>query len=319
MLAFAYKVLPYPFRRFFPLTRDVSRISRTVRFWLRMRMLVKPYGRGVWCILFRDILQSGETAVGALARLYEYRELIHVLIARELKIRYRGAVLGFLWSFLNPLIFMSVYVLLFSVYMRLPVEHYPVFLLTGLLPWLWFSGSLSEATGSIIVNGSLVKKVRLPSEVFPLVSIGAHFVHLLLSLPILLLFLFAFGVGVSWTALWLPVVLLVQFVLTFGLALLSSSLAVRFRDLLHILPNLLTIWLFLTPVFYPSAVVPDAFKPLLLVNPMAHVIGAYQSILFYHAVPDLGGLLGAGALAALVYGLGHLVFEANTDLFAEEV
>lgn len=261
----------------------------------------------------------GLAAAAALVRLYESRELVQVLIARDLKIRYRGAALGFLWSFVNPLVFMSVYVVLFAFYMRLPVENYPAFVLSGLLPWLWFAGSLTEATSSIIVNGSLVKKVRLPSEVFPLVSIGAHLIHFLLSAPILLLFLVAFGVRPAWTALWLPAVMGVQFLLTFGLALMSSALAVRFRDLLHILPNLLTVWLFLTPVFYPPALVPDAFKVVLVANPMAYVITAYHAILFHRTAPDLGALLAVGVLGLALCALGQVVFEANQDLFAAEV
>ena len=258
-------------------------------------------------------------AVSIVARLGQYRELIEVLIARELKIRYRGTALGFLWSFLNPLIFMSVYVLLFSVYMRLPVANYPAFLLAGLLPWLWFSGALAEAAACIIVNGSLVKKVRLPSEIFPLVSIGAHFVHFLLSLPVLVAVLFALGVRVSWAVLWLPVVFLPQFLVTFGCALLVSALAVRFRDLLHIFPNVLTVWLFLTPVFYPPALIPDSFKVLLLVNPMAPLITAYRSILFDRTAPDPVGLLTATVIALGLYVVGQAVFSANQDLFAMEV
>jgi lipopolysaccharide transport system permease protein len=266
-----------------------------------------------------SIRSAGRAAAAAVEQLYRSRELIEVLVARELKIRYHGTALGFLWSFLNPLIFMSVYVILFSVYMRLPVEHYPAFVLTGLLPWLWFSGSLGDATACIIVNGSLVKKVRLPAEVFPLVSIGAHLVHFLLSVPILFIFLLTFGIRPGWSVLWLPAVLAVQFLVTFGLALMSSALAVRFRDLLQVLPNVLTVWLFLTPIFYPPALVPDAFKPLLVVNPMAHIAGAYHRIFLEGAAPDPGGVLAVGVLGLALCALGHLVFEANQDVFAAEV
>ncbi len=248
-----------------------------------------------------------------------YRDLAQVLIARELKIRYRGAVLGFLWSFLNPVIFMSVYVLLFSVYMRAQIEKYPAFLLTGLLPWLWFSGALSDATSSIISNAGLVKSVRLPSEIFPLISVGAHLAHFLLSLPILLLLLFAFGIVVSWPVLLLPVLLLIQFVLTLGLALVSAGVATRFRDVLHILPNLLTLWLFLTPVLYPVDLVPEAFKFLLVVNPMSYLIVAYQDVLFRHAAPSLPGLLIASLMAVVALGVGQTTFGTRKAMFAEEV
>jgi lipopolysaccharide transport system permease protein len=255
----------------------------------------------------------------ALVRLWRVREVVQVLVARELKARYRGAALGFLWSFLNPLVFLSVYVLVFSVYMRIGMEDYPAFLICGLLPWMWFSASLAESSRTILDNRALVKRVALPSEIFPLVSIGSHLVHLLLSLPVLIVLLLALGVGLAWTALLLPAVLLVQFVLTFGIALVCASLAVRFRDLLQIVPSLLTLWFFVTPVFYPASLVPAEFRPLLALNPMAHLIEAYQDILFYQRVPDLGrlALLAAGAL--LVVAVGARIFDARRELLVEEI
>lgn len=262
---------------------------------------------------------STSTRWVAVRRLYQNRQLIQVLVARELKIRYRGAVLGFLWSFLNPIIFMLVYILIFSVYMRVDVENYPAFLLTGLLPWLWFSGGLIEATTSIISNSSLVKSVQLPSEIFPLVSISTHFAHFLLSIPILLLLLFAFGINISWKGLLLPPILLVQFVLTFGLALITSALATRFRDILHIVPTLLMVWFFMTPVLYPADLIPAAFKFLLIANPMAYLITAYQDILFRQVPPSFTPLLAVAVGALAIWAIGHLTFQAHKDIFAEQV
>ena len=254
-----------------------------------------------------------------LLRLWRWRAAIEVLIARELKVRYRGAALGFLWSILNPLVFTGVYVLVFSVYLRIDVDNYPAFVLCGLLPWTWFAASLTEGTRSIIDNRALVKRLPMPSAIFPLVSIGSNLAHFLLSMPVLIVWLLAFGVGLSWRLLLFPVVLLVQFLLTFGLALACASLAVRFRDLLQIVPNLLTLWFFITPVFYPEHMVPPPFRGLLLLNPMAPLITCYQDILYHRRAPDLLPfafllVLGIAALAA-----GSLVFEARRELFVEEV
>lgn len=251
--------------------------------------------------------------------LWRFRAAIQVLIARELKVRYRGAALGFLWSFANPLIFMSVYVLVFSVYLRIDVERYPAFVLCGLLPWTWFAASLTEASRSIIDNRALVKKVALPSAIFPLVAIGANLAHFLLSLPVLFVLLLGLGVRLSWSVLLLPVVLFVQFLLTFGLALTCSSLAVRFRDLLQIVPNLLALWFFVTPIFYPERMVPEGFRALLLINPMAPLIKLYQQILYEGRAPDpraLGLLLLLGVALVLV---GDRVFVARREFFAEEI
>jgi len=254
-----------------------------------------------------------------LAQLWKFREVIQVLIGRDLRARYRGAALGFLWSVLNPLAFMLVYVLLFSVYMRIEVDHYAAFLLCGMLPWTWFAGSLNEASRSILDNRALVKKVALPSEIFPLATIGSGLVHFVLSLPVLLLLLLVLGVGIGWPLVLLPGVLLVQFVFTYGVTLITSAVAVRFRDLLQIVPNLLTLWFFLTPVLYPATMVPAGFRPLLELNPMAWLIATYQDILFYQRPPDLLRLGVVGLLAVVLLAAGHAVFRARREWFAEEL
>src|ERR1700752_2307906 len=131
---------------------------------------------------------------GHLADLYRYRALIGTLVLRELRARYRGSFLGFLWSFLNPLLLMLVYALVFSIYMRAPMEGYAVFLFSGLLPWLWFSSSLAHASSVIVTSAPLVKRVLFPTEILPLVSVLSNLINMLLSLPLLFGFLWAFGV-----------------------------------------------------------------------------------------------------------------------------
>ncbi|MEK6684047.1 MAG: ABC transporter permease [Nitrospirota bacterium] len=257
--------------------------------------------------------------INRLLQIYRYRALIQILIIRELKARYRGTFLGFLWSFVNPLVLMAIYVLVFSIYLRMDMENYPVFLLCGILPWAWFSSGLSEATLSIIGNGSLIKKVYLPSEIFPLVSIGSNMVHYLLSIPILLIFIVSFGMEPSWPLLLLPLIFLIQFVFTYSLALILSSLAVQFRDLLHIVPNFLMIWFFLTPIFYPMTLVPEKYRALVDFNPMAQLIMAYQDIFFYNRIPSIPGLAVLTGLSCVLLVIGFSLFEARKDLFAEEV
>lgn len=257
--------------------------------------------------------------IDRLRQLYRYRALVQVLIIRELKARYRGTSLGFLWSFVNPLILMMIYVLVFSIYLRIDMENYPAYLLCGILPWAWFSSSLHEATNSIISNGGLIKKVYLPSEVFPLVSVGSNMVHYLLSIPILLIFLTFFGIKLSWTFLAFPIILCIQFMFSYGLALIISSLAARFRDLLHVVPNLLMFWFFLTPIFYPLTAVPEKYRFLLDLNPMAHLIIAYQDIFFYNRPPSVPSLTVMTGISSVLLMLGISFFETRKDLFAEEV
>jgi lipopolysaccharide transport system permease protein len=261
---------------------------------------------------FRRVLE-------ATRELYRCRVLVEVLVRRELKARYRGTTLGFLWSFVNPLILMGLYVLVFSVYMRIDMPNYPAFLLSGIFPWLWFSASLNEATESIIGNGPLIRKVYLPSEVFPLVPVGSNLVHFIASLPILFGFLIAAGLTPSWSLLLLPVVICLQALFTYGIALGVSALVVQFRDLFHIVPNFLTALFFATPIFYPTTLVPDRYRVLIDVNPLSYLINAYQDVLFFGRFPSPGRLAMLFVATGLVFLMGLLVFDARKDMFAEEV
>lgn len=254
-----------------------------------------------------------------LSELYRYRVLVEVLVRRELKARYRGTVLGFLWSFVNPLMLVGLYILVFSIYLRVDIPGYPAFLLSGVFPWLWFLSSVNEAAHAIIGNGGLIRKVYMPSEVFPLVPVGSNLMHFLASLPILVVLLVLVGLAPAWPILLFPFVVLLQLIFTYGVALIVSALAVQFRDLLHIVPNVMTALFFATPIIYPIAMVPERFRILVDLNPLRYIIGAYQDILFYRRVPDGWQLAGLLAVSAVFLAVGLLVFNARKDTFAEEV
>ncbi len=251
--------------------------------------------------------------------LYRYRVLVEVLIRRELKARYRGTILGFLWSFVNPVILMGLYVLVFSVYLRVDMPNYPAFLLSGIFPWLWFSATVNEATLAIIGNGGLIRKVYLPSEVFPLVHLGSNMVHFVASLPILFGFLMWAGLTPSWSLLAFPVVVGLQVLFTYGIALAVSALVVRFRDFFHIIPNSLTALFFATPIFYPATMVPERYRILLDANPLSYLILAYQDVLFFGRFPSPGQMAVLVIGAWLMLAMGLAVFDAHKAMFAEEV
>lgn len=251
--------------------------------------------------------------------LYKFRSLIQSLVVRELKARYRGSVLGFLWSFLNPLLLMSVYALVFSIYFRFGMDHYVVFLISGLLPWLWFSSSLQEASMSIVAGGSLVKKVLFPAEVLPTVVVLSNFVNFLLSLPILLLFSLVSGFKIRFALLTLPLVVIVQMIFTLGLALMFSAICVHFRDIQHILANVLTLWFFVTPVIYRVADIPEKWRFTVLLNPIAPLMVAYQDIIYYGRSPDYLELARVAIFGGIIFVLGYLIFERLRGTFAEEV
>ena len=257
-----------------------------------------------------------------LARLFRYRLLISSLVGRELKARYRGSVLGFFWSFINPLLLVLTYGLVFTYMWPAPrgpeTEPYFLFLFCGILPWTWFSASLMESTGVLVAGGNLIKKVLFPAEVLPVVTVLANLIHFLLGLPILILFLVLKG-HLTGTALLLPVPIAVQLLLTLGLSLLVSSLSVYFRDIQNILTHVLQVWFFATPVLYPYSQPGGVMHTLLRVNPMTHVLVAYQDLLFYGVLPPWKGLLGATVCGLLAFTLGAFVFDRLRDTLPEEV
>ena len=260
-----------------------------------------------------------------LQQLLRYRALIQSLVARELKARYRGSVLGFFWSFINPLLLLLIYTVVFTVV--LPGAHSPelepfsLFMFCGILPWTWFSSSLLESSNVLVAGGNLIKKVLFPAEVLPIVTVLAGLVHFCLGLPILAAFLIYYRVPVTATdLLWFPVIVAIQLVLTVGLALFVSALTVHFRDVRDLLANLLTLWFFATPIIYPLAQAPERVRRLLNLNPFTHLVVAYQEVLFAPGPFTQGArLLAVGAAAAVVFVLGYFVFDRLRDTLAEEV
>ncbi len=260
-----------------------------------------------------------KTLVLDLKDLYKYRALIWTLVIKELKLRYRGSILGFFWSFLNPLLLMAVYALVFSVYMRIQMEHYPVFMFCGLLPWIWFSASLLEGVNSIVGRGDLITKAFFPPQILPMVTLLSNLINFLLSLPILFIFLWASHLVPEWPLVVLPLILIAQLLFTLGLVLALSALNVHFRDLTHILGNLLTLWFFVCPIIYPLKQIPERFRFLVNFNPMALMTLMYQDIFFYGRFPNfrvLGWLLILGVVTIVI---GNAIFNTYRESFAEEI
>jgi lipopolysaccharide transport system permease protein len=274
-----------------------------------------------------------------LAQLTRYRGLIQSLVARELKARYRGSALGVFWSFINPLLLLLVYTVVFSYFVgaRADVRPYALFLCCGLLPWTWFASSLNESANSLVAGGNLIKKVLFPAEVLPIVSVLTNMVQFLLALPILAGFLIYYAnVGVAGPdgvigpprvalhaaeLVWLPLVVLVQLVLTTGLALVLSALTVHFRDVRDILTNLLTFCFFATPIIYPWFSAPERLKPWLNLNPFTHLAISYQEILFHpeNAFGHMKWLLALSVVSIVVFLAGYWLFDRLRDSLAEVV
>jgi lipopolysaccharide transport system permease protein len=263
--------------------------------------------------------------------LFRYRILIQNLVSRELKARYRGTVLGYFWSLFNPLLLMIVYTVVFGFIIR-PRDPafegspwlYALFLFCGVLPWqVWFASSSLESANVLLVQGNLIKKILFPVEILPVVVVTSNFIHFLLGLPILFVFVPILGKGYTPFLLFLPAVILVQYVFTLGFAFLVSSLTVHFRDIKDILANLLTFWFFASPIIYPmtfSSIQEHKWLNIFLnLNPMTHIMQGYQNCIFFGELIRWKRLGVTFLVSLLLLFVGYSIFDRLRDSFPEEV
>jgi len=264
-----------------------------------------------------------------LRELWNYRELIRNLVVRNLKVRYRSSILGIAWSWLNPMLMMVVYTVFFTILIHNETPRYPVLLLCGLLPWSFFNDSILQATGSIVGNAHLIKKIYFPREVLPISLVLSNLVNFLVALPIYFLMVPIYGAPLTWWILLLPLTILLQTALIMGMAFFLSTLNVFYRDTQHILGALTLAWFFLTPVFYPIDTVPqeahllgisfNAQLWLRRLNPMASLIASYRDLLYRGAPTGLDFLLRTAVTSLIVLVAGYLVFLRYSPRFGEEV
>lgn len=250
---------------------------------------------------------------------WSYREMLINLVLKELRARYKGSVLGFLWSFFNPLLMLIVYSVVFSYIMRTNVPNYPMFVFVALLPWNFFANSLLQGSVSLVQNSALIKKVYFPREILPSASVLANAVNYVLSLLILIPALILFHIKLTWAISAFPFVLLVQTILVLGLGVLVSVLNVYFRDLEHILGVLVSVWFFLTPVIYPIDLIPEKVKVYFIYNPMTPVIEAYRNIFFNGLWPNWRDMALLLIFSTILLLVSLLVFNRLQRNVAEEL
>ena len=265
--------------------------------------------------------------MGILASLVKQRGLIAVLVERELKARYRGTLLGYVWSLVNPLLLIAVYTVVFTMVIpaRIPSPvPYPLFLFAGVLPWLFATGALLDSAVVLSDNGPLLRKVVCPPEVFPAVTVVSHLVHHLLALPVLVAVMVAYTVAgqlaIPWTIVLLPLVLALWVVTTGGLALAVSALAVHFRDLKDLMHNVLNLLFFMTPIIYTADLVPaGTLRQIVLANPVTPLVLLYRGVAVEGRVPPAGVWGWAIVVAGVSWLIGTFVFGRLRDTIAETV
>ncbi len=242
------------------------------------------------------------------------------LVRRELKGRYKGSAFGFLWNFFNPLLQLIVYTIVFSVLFPNNIEKFYIFLFIGLVPWLFFSISLTGGAASIINQQNLIQKIYFPRQVLPIAYVSSEFINMLLSFVVIFFVLIISGFGIEVRCLWmLPIVLVVEYILVLGIAMLTSALTVYFRDLEYILGIFAMLWMYLTPVLYEIEQIQEKLRFLIYLNPMTGVILCYRDILYYKRLPEFSNMGIACGIGITFFILGFYVFNKLQKRFVEEL
>lgn len=251
--------------------------------------------------------------------LFNYKQMIKSLVLSDLRTRYKGSILGFLWTFLNPLLMLLVYTIVFSTIMRFDMENYIIYMFIGLLPWLNFSSSIQSSSSIVIRNSNLIKKIYFPHEVLPLSTVFGGIINYLFGLIIMFAAIFISGMTISVYVLYFPVILFLQFLLTYALTLLFSSLNVYFRDLEHILGVIVMAWFYFTPIIYPASMIPEQYQFIFDFNPMKPIIESLQDIFYYQRNPEFVSLLKSLVYNSILLLFSWIVFRKLSKRFAEEV
>lgn len=252
--------------------------------------------------------------------LIAYRQMIFSLVKKDLRGRYKGSVLGFLWTFINPLFQLVVYTIVFSYILQSNIDKYYLYLFVALIPWIFFSSSITGGAASILAQKDLVKKIYFPRQVIPISYVTSCFVNMLLCFIVIFAVVLVSGIRLHPLGLLcLPVIMAVEYLLGLGMALLASAVTVYFKDLEHILGIVSMAWMYLTPIMYDQSIIPERVLPVFRINPMTHIIGCYRDVLYYGRVPELSSLLSSVVLGIVFLAAGWIVFEKLQKHFAEEL
>ncbi len=251
-------------------------------------------------------------------RIARYYDLVRVLVGRDMKLLYKRSALGVLWTLVNPLLQLLIFLFLRAVF-KFDIPHFTSYVFTGLLVFQWFSKTTSQSTGIIIGNRPLIRQPGFPVTVLPPVVVTTGMIHFALALPVLMVFLFFDGLPMTLALVWLPIVMLIQFFLTVTLAYLLAGINVAFRDTQNLWAVLVQALFFLTPIFYSFRQIPEHFQALYILNPMVSILTAYRSILIEGQAPDWTSLFKIVAVLLVLFPISVLLFRHQSRRFVEEI
>ncbi len=251
--------------------------------------------------------------------IWDFKYLVYNLVARDLKVKYKGSTLGFIWSLLNPLLMLAVYTVAFKYVMKIKVDNFPIFLFSALLPWNFLHSALSMGVTSITENSNLVKKVFFPREVLPLSIVLVNLFHFLLTFFVLVPALLIFKMAPGFSFFLLIFIIFFQALFVMGLTFVVSAMNVYYRDVKHFLEVLLQLWFWLTPVIWPLELIPKKFAGYVYLNPFTFFVDAYRQIILHNRVPKPFTLIMIGLIGIVSFLIGAALFRRKQRRFAEEI
>jgi lipopolysaccharide transport system permease protein len=251
--------------------------------------------------------------------LQNYKDLILALTHKELKVKYKRNFLGYLWSIANPLALAVVFFIAFKIVMRIQIENYTLFLISGLFPWVWFSNSVNCSAMVFVSNASLIKRVNFRRETLVIAAVLNDMLHFIFSIPVVIIFVLYYGMqpSTSWI-IGIPVLLIIQFIITFGFAITVSSINLFFRDIERIVGIFTTLMFYITPIIYSEAMVPDKYRSLILLNPLSSIMLSWRN-LFMNGVLDPKSVILSLAYSLAVLTVGYYIFRRLKWKFAEVI
>ena len=251
--------------------------------------------------------------------IYQYRELLKTNVQKEIRGKYKGSFLGVLWSFINPLLQVAVYAIVFPYIMRIQTDNYLIYLIIGIIPWNFFITVINQGMITVRMNAGIIKKVYFPREILPLSVALSGLVNFFISSVIIILFCLIGGVGITWHIILFPIIAIIQFFFTLGIVFAFSAINIYIKDTEYLIQLFVNLLFYATPILYQAELFPESIRWILYLNPMTQIIMAYRNVFMYHTLPGPKGFLYLIILTILILYIGYKIFKKLERGFAEEV
>lgn len=254
-----------------------------------------------------------------------YSHLIWSFVVRDLQGRYVGSTMGFFWSLINPLITILLFLYVFSVILKVRfddeegISNFGLYLFCGMLPWLAFQETIIRSTNSIVENANLIKKFMFPSKIFSVYLSISSIINELIGVVVLFILIILITHNINYLILFLPIIIFFQLLFSIGLGWIFACINVFFRDIAHVISVIMMVWMFLTPIFYTESMVPDKYKFLIAINPMAYLVRAYRDILLNNRLPSIADLIPFISISIILFLGGYVFFDKTQHKFADVV